>query len=267
MKKLNLSDLTKPFIISGPCVLENEENASLIADFLISQREKFGIDIIFKASFDKANRSSAGSFRGTGMKEGTRILSNIRSKGIYVTTDVHETCQVEPIAEIADILQIPAFLCRQTDLLFSCARTEKIVNVKKGQFLSPYDTNNIAKKIRSVSNMDFILTERGTCFGYNNLIVDFRSFSIMKKYAPFVCFDVTHSVQKPGGLGDKSSGDREFVFDLAKASLAVNVDTIFLEIHPEPDKALSDGPNSLDFGGFEKIMQYIKTKGRLLYGP
>lgn len=258
MDKLNLNKLRKPFLISGPCVMENLETSLYIADFLKQSAQKYDIDIIFKASFDKANRSSAGSFRGPGLKDGLKILEAVRRNSLYTTTDIHETHQIGPIADTVDILQIPAFLCRQTDLLLNCAKTGKIVNIKKGQFLSPWDTKNISEKIRSVSDSDFILTERGTSFGYNNLIVDFRSFSIMKEYAPYVCFDITHSIQRPGGLGNQSTGDKEFVFDLTKAALALDsIDCLFFEIHPEPQKALSDGPNSLNFTEFSNILEYM----------
>ncbi len=259
MDGLNLSTLSKPFIIAGPCVLENRETSLKIAEFLSRQSEKYKIDIIYKASFDKANRSSAKSFRGVGLKKGLEILSEVAIRhSLYTTTDIHESWQIEQVSNDIDILQIPAFLCRQTDLLLNCAGTGKVLNVKKGQFLSPWDTKNIADKIRSVSNKEFIFTERGATFGYNNLVVDFRSFAIMKKYAPYVCFDVTHSIQRPGGLGDQSTGDREFVSGLARAGIGMGIDCLFFEIHPEPDKALSDGPNSLNFNEFEEIMQYIK---------
>ncbi len=267
MDSINLSSLSKPFIIAGPCVLENREISLKIAEFLSGQAEENQIDIIYKASFDKANRSSAESFRGVGLKKGLEILSEVSIRhSLYITTDIHETCQIEQVANDIDIIQIPAFLCRQTDLLINCAKTGKIINVKKGQFLSPYDTKNIADKIMSVSDNDFILTERGTTFGYNNLVVDFRSFPIMKKYAPYVCFDVTHSVQRPGGLGQQSTGDKEFVFSLAKAGLATGVDCLFFEIHPEPEKALSDGPNSLNFDEFKEIISYIRDYKDFFYG-
>jgi len=259
MKPLNLSTLSKPFIIAGPCVIENESLVMAIAERLKGYAASYNLDFIFKASFDKANRSSIDSYRGPGLEKGLSILNNVRTQlDLPVTTDIHETYQVSEAAEVVDILQVPAFLCRQTDLLLHAAFTGKILNVKKGQFLSPQEMQNIAAKIESTGNGQYIFTERGTSFGYNNLVVDMRSLAVMKQYAPWICFDATHSVQRPGAQGTASGGDREFVFPLTRAALAVGVDALFFEVHPEPTQALSDGANSLQFSEFERILDYIK---------
>ena len=249
------------FLIAGPCVIENEEITFEIAKELkkITSEEK--IPFIFKASFDKANRTSIHSFRGPGLKEGLRILKEIKeSLNIPVTTDVHCVYQIDKVSEVVDIIQIPAFLSRQTDLLISAGKTGKPVNVKKGQFLAPWDIKNVIEKIESTGNRNILLTERGTCFGYNRLVVDFCSLPIMRSFGYPVIFDATHSVQQPGAKGDSSGGNREFVPYLAKAAVAAGVDGIFMEVHPEPEKALSDGPNMLEL---ERLKPLLKTLKRI----
>ena len=228
-------------LIAGPCVIESEEHVHFLA------REIRGIvpDFIFKASFDKANRSSSVSYRGPGLKEGLRILAGLKRAGFRVLTDVHETSQMEAVAEVVDIIQIPAFLCRQTDLLLEAGRTGRTVNIKKGQFVSPHDIRNAADKVASTGNNDIVLTERGSSFGYNNLVVDMRGLVIMRSFGWPVVFDATHSVQTPGGLGTKSGGQPEFIEPLARAAVAVGIDGVFVEVHEDPTKALSDGANAL----------------------
>ncbi|MBM3763339.1 MAG: 3-deoxy-8-phosphooctulonate synthase [Acidobacteria bacterium] len=228
-------------LIAGPCVIESEEHCHFLAN---SIRDAIG-DFIFKASIDKANRSSIHSYRGPGLKEGLRILAGIRKLGIPVLTDIHEPSQAGPAAEVVDILQIPAFLCRQTDLLLEAGRTGKIVNVKKGQFVSPADMANVVDKIRSTGNNNIMLTERGSSFGYNNLVVDMRGLQIMRSFGVPVIFDATHSVQTPGGQGKTSGGNPEFIPTLARAATAAGIDGVFIETHENPSKALSDGANAL----------------------
>lgn len=241
-------------------MLEDLDTALYIAETLKALTSKFGFDYIFKASFDKANRTSLYSYRGPGLKKGLEMLSSIKEKcQVKITTDVHETWQVQPVSEVADVLQIPAFLCRQTDLLVTAGKTGKIVNVKKGQFLSPWDTKYVVEKVKAGSPLEVWLTERGTSFGYRNLVVDFRGFPVMKEYADRVIFDATHSVQLPGGAEGKSGGERHFVPYLIRAAVAVGVDGIFMEVHPEPEKALCDGPNSLPLSELEKIFSEIKA--------
>ncbi len=250
-----------PFlIIAGPCVLEDLDTALYIAEYLKKLTEKFGFDYIFKASFDKANRTSLYSYRGPGLEKGLEMLSAVKEKiQVKITTDVHETWQVEPVSEVVDVIQIPAFLCRQTDLLLKASETGRIVNIKKGQFLSPWDTKYIVEKVRAGRAKEVWLTERGTSFGYRNLVVDFRGLPVMKEYADRVIFDATHSVQLPGGGEGKSGGERHFVPYLIRAAVAVGVDGVFMEVHPEPDKALCDGPNSLPLSELEKIFTQIKA--------
>jgi len=246
-------------VIAGPCVLESEEIAFKIAQYLIHVTGALGLGYIFKASFDKANRSSIRSFRGPGLKRGLKILAKIREKlDVPVLTDVHCVTQVPAVADVVDVIQIPAFLCRQTDLLSAAARTGKPVNVKKGQFLAPWEAKNIVEKILSEGNDNIILTERGTSFGYNNLVVDFRSLPIMRAFGYPVVFDGTHSVQQPGGLGTHSGGQREFVEPLCRAAVAVGCDGIFIEVHPEPDRALSDGPNMIALTDVEQLLRKLK---------
>lgn len=235
-------------VIAGPCVAESMQLCMDVANNLSVFCHELGIQFIFKASFDKANRSSIESFRGNGMKAGLEILSAIRKDlNIPVITDVHETYQVETVAACVDFLQIPAFLCRQTDLLLACAESGLPVNVKKGQFLAPEDMNGVIQKLRSRNCNRIMVTERGSSFGYHNLVVDMRSFPIMKKLGVPVVFDATHSVQLPGGLGKSSGGQREYVLPLARAAAAAGIDALFIEVHPNPDYALSDGPNSLNY--------------------
>jgi 2-dehydro-3-deoxyphosphooctonate aldolase (KDO 8-P synthase) len=246
-------------VIAGPCVLESEEIAFKIAQYLIHVTGALGLGYIFKASFDKANRSSIRSFRGPGLRRGLKILAKIREKlDVPVLTDVHCVTQVPAVADVVDVIQIPAFLCRQTDLLSAAARTGKPVNVKKGQFLAPWEAKNIVEKILSEGNDNIILTERGTSFGYNNLVVDFRSLPIMRAFGYPVVFDGTHSVQQPGGLGTHSGGQREFVEPLCRAAVAVGCDGIFIEVHPEPDRALSDGPNMIALTDVEQLLRKLK---------
>ena len=246
----------KPFFIAGPCVIESESHCLKMAEKLANIGTRLGIDLIFKASYDKANRSSSGSFRGPGMDEGLRIMEKARaSSGLPLLSDVHETSQVRAAAEVLDVLQIPAFLSRQTDLVLAAASTGKAVNIKKGQFLSPWEMRNVLEKALSTGNRNVILTERGTSFGYNNLVVDFRSFTIMRSFGQPVVFDVTHSVQLPGGQGNRSGGQAEFIPYLARAGAAVSVDGFFFEVHDNPEKALSDGPNSLKLRLFPRLLE------------
>ncbi len=247
-------------IIAGPCVLEDLDTSYLIVQTLKDLSSKFGFDYVFKASFDKANRTSLFSYRGPGLEKGLEMLQKIKERFcVPITTDVHETWQVKEVAKVADIIQIPAFLCRQTDLLLEAGKTGKIVNVKKGQFLAPWDTKYIIEKLKTTQAPEIWLTERGTTFGYNNLIVDFRALLIMKDFAHKVIFDATHSVQLPGAGSGKSGGERRFVPALIRAAVAVGVDGIFMEVHPNPEKALCDGPNSLPLRDLEKIFREIQN--------
>ncbi|WP_297473976.1 3-deoxy-8-phosphooctulonate synthase [Persephonella sp.] len=245
-------------VIAGPCVIENEDICLQVADVLTDLQNEFpDIRFVFKSSYDKANRSSVHSFRGRGIEFGLKVLDKVKKEtGLPVLTDIHESDQAKPVSEVVDIIQIPAFLCRQTDLLLAAARTGKEVNVKKGQFLAPWDTKNIVEKLQFGGAKKFYLTERGVSFGYNNLVVDFRSLPIMRQFAP-VIFDATHSVQLPGGKGSSSGGQREFVYPLAKAAVSVGVDGLFFEIHPEPEKALSDGPNQIPLEEFPQIIKNL----------
>lgn len=246
------------FVIAGPCVIESEAHATGIAERLRAAAAELEVSLIFKASYDKANRSSASSYRGPGMKEGLRILANIkRSTGMPILTDVHEVSQVGPVAEVCDVLQIPAFLSRQTDLLVAAGKSGRVVNIKKGQFLSPQEIGNAAEKVASTGNQNIIVTERGSSFGYQNLVVDMRSFPIMRKFGYPIVFDVTHSVQLPGGEGKSSGGQPEFIEPLARAGAAVGIDGIFLEVHDNPAKALSDGTNALPLDRFQPLMRKI----------
>jgi len=247
-------------VFAGPCVAESREICFQVAEFLASACERLGVQYVFKASFDKANRSSGTSFRGPGMKAGLDILAAVKKQfGLPVVTDVHESAQAPEVAEVADFLQIPAFLCRQTDLLTSCAATGRPVNVKKGQFLAPEDMAGVIGKLRAAGCDNIMLTERGTTFGYHNLVVDMRSLAAMRALGVPVMFDATHSVQLPGGLGNASGGQRQYVPYLARAAAAVGIDALFLEVHPDPDHALSDGPNSLDFKSAEQTISQVKA--------
>ncbi len=245
-------------LIGGPCALESEEIARQVATTLKDICARLGIGYVFKASYDKANRTSLSSYRGPGIKEGLIILARIREEiGVPVVSDVHDVSQVEAAAEVLDILQIPAFLCRQTDLLAAAARTGKPVNVKKGQFVSPWDMANAVGKLRGAGGSKIMLVERGASFGYNNLVVDMRSLPVMRAFGCPVIYDATHSVQLPGGDGGSSGGQREFIVPLARAAVAAGIDGLFMEIHPQPEKALCDGPNSLPLDGIEPILQQL----------
>lgn len=228
-------------LIAGPCVIESEEHVH----FLAREIAKVAGGFIFKASFDKANRSSVASYRGPGLVEGLRILKSVRDAGLPVLTDIHEPSQAAPVAEVADILQIPAFLCRQTDLLLEAGRTGRVVNIKKGQFVAPHDIRHAAEKVASTGNHRILITERGSTFGYNNLVVDMRGIAIMRKTGWPVVFDATHSVQLPGASGDVSGGQPEFIAPLARAAVAAGADAVFIEVHEAPARALSDGANAL----------------------
>lgn len=234
------------FLIAGPCVIESERHARSMAERIARIAADAGVPYVFKASFDKANRTSISSFRGPGIEEGLRILQSIqRDVGVPVLTDVHEAWQAERAGDVVDVLQIPAFLCRQTDLLIAAAKTGRAVNVKKGQFLAPWDMKNVVDKMREAGCERLSLTERGSSFGYNALVVDMRGFPIMRRFGWPVVYDVTHSLQKPGGLGGASGGDSEFIEYLARAGVACGVDGVFMEVHDNPAAALSDGPNAL----------------------
>ena len=245
-------------IIAGPCVIESKEICLQIAKELKQICLKYGIDYYFKASFDKANRTSIKSFRGPGIEKGLQILKEIKDElGVKICTDIHESWQAEQAAKVCDILQIPAFLCRQTDLLVAAAKTGKIVNVKKAQFLAAWDMKNVVNKLEEAGAKDIMLCERGTCFGYNNLVVDMTGIIEMKKMGYPIVFDGTHSVQKPGGKGSSTGGNREYVEYLCKAAICCGADHLFLEVHPDPDRALSDGPNMVKLDEFEKILERI----------
>ena len=243
-------------LLAGPCVLEGLERCLYIGRTIKDITQRLGIPYVFKASFDKANRSSYHSFRGPGVKEGLRMLQQIKDElQVPIVTDIHETTQAEPAAKVADILQIPAFLCRQTDLLHAAAVTGRVVNVKKGQFLSPADMRNVVDKLHGSGTNQILLTERGASFGYNNLVVDMRSLPIMRSFGYPVIFDGTHSVQIPGGAGETSSGKREFVEYLVRAAAGVGIDGLFLEVHDNPEEALSDGPNMVYLDHLEEMLK------------
>jgi 2-dehydro-3-deoxyphosphooctonate aldolase (KDO 8-P synthase) len=247
--------LSRPFFIAGPCVIESESHCVRMAERLAAMASKLGIDLIFKASYDKANRTSSASYRGPGTIEGLRILSKAReASGLPVLSDVHETGQVEAAADALDVLQIPAFLCRQTDLIQAAAASGRAVNIKKGQFLSPQEMKRVLDKAVETGNRKILLTERGTFFGYNNLVVDFRSLVLMRNFGQPVVFDVTHSVQSPGGQGDRSGGHAEYIPYLARAAAGAGVNAFFFEVHDEPEKALSDGPNALRLDLFPRVV-------------
>ena len=250
--------MSKFILIAGPCVIESEENVMLIAKTIKELAEKLDLDYFFKASFDKANRTSIGSFRGPGIEEGLKILKKVKEQyGLKICTDIHEPWQAEKVAEVADIIQIPAFLCRQTDLLVAAAKTGKLINVKKAQFLAPWDMGNVVRKIVESGNENIMLCERGSTFGYNSLVVDMTGILEMRKFGYPVVFDATHSVQKPGGNGNSTGGNREYVEPLAKAAVAAGADALFFEVHPDPDNALSDGPNMVKLSDFEGILERI----------
>lgn len=246
-------------IIAGPCVIESPEHAMMMARECLARAQAAGLDYVFKSSFDKANRSSIHSFRGLGMEAGLEVLQRVKEElGVPVLTDVHDVSQVEQVAAVADVLQIPAFLCRQTDLIVAAAKSGRAVNVKKGQFLAPQDARNIVDKAREAGCERLLLTERGASFGYNNLVVDMRSLPIMRSFGVPVVFDVTHSLQLPGGLGHATGGQAEYIEPLARAGVACGVDAVFMEVHDNPDKALSDGPNALPLRRLESLLFMIR---------
>ncbi|MFN3346123.1 MAG: 3-deoxy-8-phosphooctulonate synthase [Chloroherpetonaceae bacterium] len=262
---LTIGDQQPLALIAGPCVIESESFTLKMAESIAAICQRLHVPLIFKSSFDKANRSSVHGFRGAGMEEGLKILEKVRKEvGVPVLTDIHESYQAKPVAEVVDVLQIPAFLCRQTDLLLAAAETGKAVNVKKGQFLSPPEMKNVAKKLEAGGATNILLTERGTTFGYNNLVVDFRSLPQMRALGYPVVFDATHSVQMPGGLGEKSGGDRRYAPILARAAVAVGCDALFMEVHEHPDTAPSDGANMIFLAHLEPILtQLLKLREAL----
>lgn len=241
----DFQDPSRLVLIAGPCAIESEEHVHFMADRISAVASEFGFPYVFKASYDKANRTSLKGYRGPGLTEGLRILGGLKARGYSVLTDIHETSHVGPAAEVVDILQIPAFLCRQTDLLLEAGRTDRIVNIKKGQFVAPHDIHHAAQKVASEGNRRVVLTERGSCFGYNNLVVDMRGLRIMADSGWPVVFDATHSVQLPSGGSGASSGQPQFIEPLASAAIAVGVSGIFVEVHDRPEEALSDGLNAL----------------------
>ena len=246
-------------IMGGPCVLESEELCLEIGSTMKAACADLGLGYVFKASFDKANRTSVSAFRGLGLKKGLAALARIKQElKVPVVTDIHEASQAAAAAAVADVLQIPAFLCRQTDLLLAAAKTGRVVNVKKGQFLAPEDMRAVVEKVRSTGNAKVMLTERGTTFGYHNLVVDMRSLETMRAFGAPVIFDATHAVQQPGGLGHATGGRREFVFPLARAAAAVGIDGLFIEVHPRPEQALSDGPNSLPLADVRSVLEKVR---------
>lgn len=269
MKSFNVENVTfgdgRLSFILGPCVVESAKHALFMAQEINDICKNAGVGFVYKSSFDKANRSSSESFRGQGMEFGLEILAQVKAEiGVPVITDVHETWQVEKTAEVADVLQIPAFLCRQTDLLTESARTGKAVNVKKGQFLSPWDAKNIVEKLQSAGGEKILLTERGASFGYNNLVVDLRSFPVMRSFGVPVVFDVTHSLQLPGGLGKATGGQAEYIEHFARAGVACGVDAVFMEVHDNPAQAPSDGPNQLPLNRLEKLLFKLKEIHELI---
>lgn len=272
MKEVKIGNLTVGggkglFLLAGPCVIEDPERTLMIGRRTKEICDRLGIPYIFKASFDKANRSSYSSFRGPGLEEGLKILAHIKKElQVPVVSDIHSVEQIEPAAEVLDVLQIPAFLCRQTDLVYDAAKTGKCVNVKKGQFMAPKDMINVLKKMEEAGNENLMLTERGASFGYNNLVVDMRSFPIMRDFGYPVIFDATHSVQLPGGAGTKSSGQREFVPFLSRAAVGAGVDGLFMEVHDNPEEALSDGPNMVRLDDLEAILRDLKAIDTIVKG-
>ena len=255
-------------VIGGPCAIENEKHALMVAERLQRITADAGVPFIYKSSYDKANRSSIHAYRGPGLTEGLRILKKVKEEtGLAVLSDVHAVSEVGPAAQVLDVLQIPAFLCRQTDLIVACARSGRPVNVKKGQFVAPRDMVNVVEKIRASGTEDLLLTERGTSFGYNNLVVDFRGLPIMRAFGYPVIFDATHSVQLPGGQGDRSGGERQYVQGLARAAVAIGVDALFMEMHEDPDRTmedgrpLSDGPNMLKLDDLPRLLDEVRAIG------
>jgi 2-dehydro-3-deoxyphosphooctonate aldolase (KDO 8-P synthase) len=264
----SLTDILKSgklFLIAGPCVIESEAHALFMAREIKAITQELEIPYIFKASYDKANRTSINSFRGPGPQEGLAILKRVRDEvKLPILTDVHDVEQTQMAAEIVDILQIPAFLCRQTDLLIAAAKTGRAVNVKKGQFLAPWDMRNVAEKLQTAGCRDILLTERGATFGYNNLVVDMRAFPIMRAFGHPVVFDVTHSLQRPGGLGAATGGDSQYIEYLARAGVACGVDGVFMEVHDNPAAALSDGPNALPLARLKPLLKMLIAIDQLI---
>lgn len=257
--RLKLGD-SRLFLIAGPCVIESKTHPMKIAKRLKTITDELGIPYVFKASYDKANRSSIGSFRGVGMKAGLDILADVKAKlGVPILTDVHETHHVAEAAQVADILQIPAFLCRQTDLVLEAARSGRAVNIKKGQFMAPWDMKGVMDKAASTGNPNLMVTERGASFGYNTLVVDMRSFPVLRSFGYPVVFDITHSVQKPGGLGDRSGGEAHFIDTLGPAGVAAGVHGVFMETHEDPSRALSDGPNAYRLDRMKSFLRKLKA--------
>lgn len=247
-----------PLFLLGPCVIESRDLVLSVADHLAQMARRLRLQVVFKASFDKANRTSGKSFRGPGLEEGLRVLEEVRRQtGLPLITDIHEPAQCQPAAEVCDIIQVPAFLARQTDLIFAAGRTGKCINVKKGQFMAPWDMKNVVAKMDEVGNSRLLLTERGSTFGYNTLVVDMRSIAWMQEFGRPVIFDATHSVQMPGGAGDRSGGDRRMVPHLARAAVAAGCDGVFMETHPDPDRALSDGPNMVPLAELSSLIETL----------
>jgi len=267
---ISLSDFSMgndlPFtLFAGPCVIEGEDFSLQVAESIRDIAARVGVPLVFKSSFDKANRTSVKGFRGPGLDEGLRILQRVKDElGVAVITDVHTPEQAVPVAEVADILQTPAFLCRQTDFITAVAKAGKPVNVKKGQFLAPWDMPHVLEKARSTGNADIMLCDRGTSFGYNNLVSDFRSLIVMAETGAPVVYDATHSVQQPGGLGGATGGNREYVPSLSRAAVSVGVAALFMEVHPDPDQAKSDGPNSLALADLEGLLTTLKRIDELV---
>ena len=252
-------------LICGPDVVEGEEITLRSALRVKALAAKHGLPLVFKCSVDKANRTSLKGFRGLGIDEGLRILARVKKEcALPLLVDAHETCQVPCVAAVADVVQVPAFLCRQTDLLVACGKSGRAVNIKKGQFVAPRDMRHAVEKVRASGGKDVLLTERGTCFGYHNLVVDMRSLALMRELGAPVCFDATHSVQLPSAAGDSTGGERRFVRLLARAAVAAGVDALFLEVHEDPDKALCDGPNSLDFAELDTLLAEVVSIRRAL---
>jgi 2-dehydro-3-deoxyphosphooctonate aldolase (KDO 8-P synthase) len=269
IRKVRVRDITVGgdmlAVAAGPCVLESYDGAYAIAEEMKKLCREFGFGYIFKASFDKANRTSISSYRGPGIDEGLSGLKDIGSRlDIPVVTDMHEPWQAEKLAEAVDLIQIPAFLCRQTDLLVAASKTGKPLNIKKAQFMAPEDMRSVVNKCREAGNEDVILCERGTAFGYHELSVDFRSFPVMRSLGLPVMFDATHSVQKPGGQGDRSGGDRSFVLPLIRAAVAVGIDALFMEVHPDPDSAKCDGPNMVPLGRMREVLRQTAEIDRIV---
>jgi 2-dehydro-3-deoxyphosphooctonate aldolase (KDO 8-P synthase) len=256
---LKIAGDNRILIIAGPCVIENIDITLHTAARLKEICGALGLPLIFKSSYDKANRTAITSYRGPGLERGLMVLAEVKERfGIPVLSDVHSVSEVEPASEVLDVIQIPAFLCRQTDLVLAASRTGRAVNIKKGQFLAPWDVKNIVEKFTSTGNRSLLITERGTSFGYNNLIVDFRGFPIMRSLGYPLVFDITHSLQLPGGQGTCSGGQREFAAPLARAAVAVGVDGLFMEVHPDPDRALCDGPNMIRLDELPELLEQIK---------